>query len=109
LHGARGATWLSRLRWRFLPFWYFVASWWDWSFTAGFGDRAFNDVVHFLAIPLSFVLARISRLRTRVLAGVVCVVLVAVTCVQTVNYWLGRIPGSGIDPSGLFRMLLFRS
>jgi hypothetical protein len=108
------ATW----RWRrdlavpvtlaFLPFWYLVASWWDWSFTAGFGDRAFNDVVPFLAIPLAFVFAMASGLRTRVLVGGVCVVLVAVTCVQMVNYWLGRLPAAGIDPSGFFRILLFR-
>jgi hypothetical protein len=93
----------------FLPFWYLVASWWDWSFTAGFGDRAFNDIVPILAIPLAFALARISRPRTRVLAGVVCAVLVAVTCVQMVNYWLARVHGAGIDPSGFFRILLFRS
>jgi hypothetical protein len=93
----------------FLPFWYLIASWWDWSFTAGFGDRAFNDIVPILAIPLAFGLARVSGPRTRVLAGGVCVVLVAVTCVQMVNYWQGRLPGSGIDPAGFFRILLVRS
>lgn len=93
----------------FLPFWYLVASWWDWSFTAGFGDRAFNDIVPILAIPLALVFASVSRPRTRLLVGGVCVVLVAVTFVLTVNYWLGRLPGGGIGPSGFFRMLLFRS
>jgi hypothetical protein len=93
----------------FLPFWYLVASWWDWSFTAGFGDRAFNDIVPFLAIPLAYVFAMVSGLRTRVLVGGVCAVLVAVTCVQMVNYWLGRLPAGGIDPSGFFRILFFRS
>jgi hypothetical protein len=92
----------------FLPFWYLVASWWDWSFTAGFGDRAFNDVVPFLAIPLAFVLAKASTLRARLLVGAGCAILVAVTCVQMVNYWLGRFLGSGIDPSGFFRILFFR-
>ena len=93
----------------FLPFWFLVASWWDWSFTAGFGDRAFNDVVPLLAIPLAYVFASLSRPRTRVLVGGVCLVLVAVTCVQMVNHWLGPLPGSGIGPSGFFRILVFRS
>ena len=95
----------------FLPFWYLIASWWDWSFTAGFGDRAFNDIVPILAIPLAFVFARIPGPRTRMLVGGVCVVLVAVTCVMMANHWLGPLPlpGSGIDPSGFFRILLFRS
>jgi len=92
-----------------LPFWFLVASWWDWSFTAGFGDRAFNDIVPILAIPLAFVFARLSRPRTRMLVGGVCLVLVAVTCVQMVNHWLGPLPGSGIGPSGFFRILVFRS
>jgi hypothetical protein len=93
----------------FLPFWFLVASWYDWSFTAGFGDRAFNDVVPLLAIPLAYVFASLSRPRTRVLVGGVCLVLVAVTCVQMVNHWLGPLPGSGIGPSGFFRILVFRS
>jgi hypothetical protein len=93
----------------FLPFWYLVASWWDWSFTAGFGDRAFNDVVPFLAIPLAFAFARLPGPRTRVLVGGLCVVLVAVTCVLMVNYWLGHLPGSGVAPAGFFRLLVFRS
>jgi len=112
--GGLAAAW----RWRrdlavpvtlaFLPFWYLVASWWDWSFTAGFGDRAFNDIVPILAIPLAFALARLSGPRMRLFAGGVCMILIAVTCVLMVNHWLGPLPGSGIAPSGFFRMLLFR-
>lgn len=108
------ASWRSRrdlavpVTLAFLPFWYLVASWWDWSFTSGFGDRAFNDVVPILAIPLAFAFAGLARLRTRVLAGGACAVLVAVTFVLTVNYWLARLPGDGIEPAGFFRLLLFR-
>jgi hypothetical protein len=91
----------------FVPFWYLVATWWDWSFTAGFGDRAFNDVVPFLAIPLAFAFARLSRPPTRVLVGGLCVILVAVTCVLMVNHWLGPLPGSGTGPAGYFRILTF--
>jgi hypothetical protein len=109
--GGLVASWRSRrdlaipVTLAFLPFWYLVASWWDWSFTAGFGDRAFNDIVPILAIPLAFVFASVSRPRTRVLVGAVCVVLVAVTFGLTVSYWLGRLPGIGIEPSGYFRIL----
>lgn len=109
---------LAAWRWRrdlaipvtlaFLPLWYLVASWWDWSFTAGYGDRAFNDVVPFLAIPLAYVFARFSGARARLLIGGVCAVLVAVTCVLMVNHWLGPLPGAGINPSGYFRLLWFR-
>lgn len=109
--GGLVASWRSRrdlaipVTLAFLPFWYLVASWWDWSFTAGFGDRAFNDIVPILAIPLAFVFASVSRPRTRVLVGAVCVILVAVTFVLTVNYWLGRLPGIGVEPSEYFRIL----
>jgi small-conductance mechanosensitive channel len=91
-----------------LPFWFLVASWWDWSFTAGFGDRAFNDIVPILAVPLAFVFARLSRPGTRVLVGGLCLILVAVTCTQMVNHWLVLLPGSGIGPSGFFRILVSR-
>ena len=93
----------------FVPFWYLVASWWDWSFTAGFGDRAFIDVIPFLAIPLAFAFARLSRPPARVLVAVMCVILVAATCVLMVNHWLGLLPGSGIGPAGFFRILTFGS
>lgn len=92
----------------FVPFWYLVASWCDWSFSAAFGDRAFDDVMPFLAIPLAFAFASLRGRLARVLAGGASAVFVVVTCVLMVSYWLDRLPGGGIGPAGYFRLLLLR-
>lgn len=93
----------------FLPFWYLVACWWDWSFSAAFGDRAFNDIVPLLAIPLAFVFASLSGRLIRALVGGICAALVAVTTVLMVSYWQGRLPTSGAPPAQYFQILFDRN
>ena len=89
----------------FLPFWYLVSAWYDWSFSDGFGQRAFIDILPLLALPMAFFF---TSLRSRVLrtgAFGVAGLLTAVTCALMLGYWQWRIPGEGIDPPGYAAIL----
>lgn len=89
----------------FLPFWYIIASWYDWSYSSGFGHRGFIDILPLLAIPMAYLF---SSLRGRVLRGVttaVAVLLTGVTCALMLAYFQYRMSGSGIDPGGYFALL----
>jgi hypothetical protein len=89
----------------FLPAWYIISSWWDWSFTAGFGDRAFNNVLPFLALPLALFFASVLGWKTRLLVAAVSALMIGVTLVQMVNYWQGRLGFGGVGPREFLRLL----
>ena len=89
----------------FLPFWYLVSSWWDWSFSSGFGDRAFVDVLPLLAIPLALCVSFSSRRTLRYTSAGSALLLTGVTCVLMVGYWQGRVPGDGVTVDGYFLIL----
>lgn len=89
----------------FLPFWYLVAAWYDWSFADGFGQRAFIDVLPLLALPLTFLYASLHTRLWRTTTVAVSGVMVAVTCALMVAYWQYRIPGDGIDGHGYVSIL----
>lgn len=89
----------------FVPFWYVVSAWYDWSFSDGFGQRAFIDILPLLALPMAFFF---TSLRCRVLrAGSfgVAGLMTAVTCALMLGYWQYRIGGEGIDPPGYVAIL----
>lgn len=93
-----------------LVFWYLVSSWWDWSFSFGFGNRAFVDVLPLLAIPMALFFSslwvRLLRVRLlRVAATGAAVLFAGVTCVLMVAYWQGILPGDGAKISQYFSIL----
>ena len=84
----------------FLPFWYLVSAWYDWSYADAFGNRAFVDVLPLLAIPLAYFL---SSLRWQWLRAAVLSLggaMVAATLMLMIAYWQYRIGGAGADWSG---------
>ncbi|MBV8527690.1 MAG: hypothetical protein JOZ75_05200 [Candidatus Dormibacteraeota bacterium] len=89
----------------FLPFWYLTSAWYDWSFSDGFGQRAFIDILPLLALPMAFFFTslrgRVARLATVAVAGL----FTAVTCALMLGYWQYRISGEGIDPPGYVAIL----
>lgn len=89
----------------FLPFWYLMSCWWDWSFSEGFGNRIYVNILPILAIPLAVFFASLQRRWLKVAAGVVAGVLAAVTVLLMVSYWRGRLPGNGIGLEGYLRLL----
>jgi hypothetical protein len=89
----------------FVPLWYTIASWYDWSYAASFGHRGFIDILPLLALPMAYLL---SLMRTRVLRlAAICGVgiLTAVTCALMLAYWQYKISGGGIDAGGYFALL----
>ncbi|MGH7687379.1 MAG: DUF6541 family protein [Candidatus Dormibacteria bacterium] len=90
----------------FLPFWYLVSSWYDWSYSQSFGQRGFIDVLPFLALPLAFLLASLRARWVRVAAVAVTGVMVGATTVLMVAYWQYRVAGNGLnwtDYAAIFR------
>jgi hypothetical protein len=90
----------------FLPFWYLTSAWWDWSFTAGFGDRAYIDILPLLALPMAYLFASLPGRATKAVTAVVGTVLVVVTCMLLIALWQNRLPESGIDATGYWQLLL---
>ena len=88
-----------------LLFWYLVSSWWDWSFTAGFGDRAFVDVLALLAIPLAMFFSSLRPRALRVACAGLAVALTLATCVLMVAYWNARLAGDGATITQYFSIL----
>ena len=82
-----------------------MSCWWDWSFSEGFGNRIYVNILPILAIPLAVFFASLQRRWLKVAAGVVAGVLVAVTVLLMVSYWRGRLPGNGIGWEGYLRLL----
>lgn len=72
---------------------YLIASWWDWQFGASFGHRGFVDALPLFSLGLAafFTWARHSTTRTRIVS-VVALALVALSMVQTLQYWNGILP-----------------
>lgn len=79
----------------FLPFWYLMSAWWDWSFSDGFGNRIYVNILPFLALPLALLFASVQRRWLRNTLGVVTAVLVMVTVLLMIAYWRGALPGDG--------------
>jgi hypothetical protein len=79
----------------FLPFWYLMSTWYDWSFSQGFGDRIYVNILPFLALPLALLFASVQRRWLRDAVGMVTALLVLVTVVLMIAYWRGRLPGDG--------------
>jgi hypothetical protein len=88
-----------------VPFWYTIASWWQWSYAASFGHRGFIDILPLLAIPMTYLLSlaegRVVRGATIAAAGL----LTAVTCTLMLAYWQYNVSGDGINPGGYFTIL----
>ena len=89
----------------FVPGWYIISSWWDWSFSPGFGDRAFINLLPFLALPLALLFASLPGWKTRLLVGALATLMIGVTLVQMVNYWQGRLGFGGVGPREFLRLL----
>lgn len=83
-----------------LLFWYVSSSWWDWSFSDGFGDRAFIDIVPLAAVPAALLLQSIGNRALRSVVVGAGVVLSAMTCVLLLAYWQRVLPQDGIDAPG---------
>lgn len=88
-----------------LLFWYLVASWWDWSFTGGFGNRAFVDALPLFAVTMALCFASVRQRVLRASAVALAAAFMGVTCAMMLAYWQGRIPLQGIDVSGYFSIL----
>lgn len=79
----------------FLPFWYIVSSWFDWSYSDAFGQRAFIDVLPLLALPFAYLLVSLRWRWLRVTAVATAGVLAGATIVLMVAYWQYRMAGDG--------------
>lgn len=89
----------------FLPFWYLVSAWYDWSFSDGFGQRAFIDILPLLALPMAFFFTSLRGRALRLSAFGAAGLMTAVTCALMLGYWQWRISGEGIDPPGYAAIL----
>lgn len=89
----------------FVPFWYLISSWYDWSYSAGFGHRGFIDILPLLALPMAYFFSLMRTRAMRVAATCLAGALTAVTCALMLAYWQYRISGSGIDVTGYFTIL----
>lgn len=79
----------------FLPFWYIVSAWYDWSYQASFGQRAFIDILPLLALPFAYFLVSLPWRWLRVAAVSVAGVMVGATVILMIAYWQYRISGAG--------------
>ena len=91
------ATWLASF--------YVITSWPDWYYGSGFGLRPFVDSTGLLALPLAALFrstqGRVLQPATLILSWL----LVMTTVIQTIHYWQGRIPWTGIDAPHFFKLL----
>ncbi len=90
----------------FLPFWYVMSSWWDWSFSDGFGDRIFVDILPLLALPLAVFFASLRPGWLRRGAAALTGVLVLVTISLMVAYWRGALGGAGAPVGEYLRLVI---
>ena len=86
-------------------FWYLVSSWWDWSFSAGFGDRAFVDVLPLFAIPMALFFSSLRIRLARLAAAGAVVVFAGVTCLLMAAYWQAHLPADGATPAQYLSIL----
>jgi hypothetical protein len=74
---------------------YLLASWYTWDYGAGFGHRGFTDVLAPFAVYVAAFFAWTARRpRLATLVRAVAVALVALSLVQTWQYWNGIIPSA---------------
>jgi hypothetical protein len=72
---------------------YVLASWFMWNLGSGFGHRGFTDLLAAFAVYVAAFFAWTARRpRFATLVGAVAAALVAVSLVQTWQYWNGIIP-----------------
>jgi hypothetical protein len=90
----------------FLPYWYLMSSWWDWSFSAGFSDRIYVNIMPVLALPLAALFASLHRAWLRRTVAVISAVLVLVSLDLMVAYWRQALPGAGAPFNEYVRLLL---
>lgn len=70
-----------------------IASWSDWQFGASFGHRGYTDGLPIAAVFMAATFDWIRRRPRLVAPAAACVtVLVALSCVQMVQYWLRILP-----------------
>lgn len=84
----------------FLPFWYLLSAWYDWSYADSFGHRGFVDVLPLLALPLAYAFASIRTRWLRTASMALAGAMVAATIMLMIAYWQYRISGNGTDWSG---------
>lgn len=89
----------------FLPFWYLVAAWDNWSYASGFGHRGFIDILPLLAIPMAYLFSSLRGTVARAVAGTAALLLTGVTCALMLAYFQYRMSGSGIDVGGYLALL----
>lgn len=90
----------------FLPFWYLVSAWYDWSYADAFGHRGFIDILPILAVPMAFFFGALPRRWMRAATAAIATVMSAATMMLMLAYWQYRIPGDGFSWSGF--VLVFR-
>src|SRR5262249_30874529 len=72
---------------------YLIASWVNWQLGASFGQRGFTDTLPLAAVYIAAFLESVARRPGAVApAAVVTTMLVALSCAQMVQYWLGILP-----------------
>lgn len=89
----------------FLPFWYLLGAWHDWSYSDGFGHRGFIDVLPLLSIPLAYFFASMRRRWLRGASITLAGAMTAATVVLMVAYWQYRMGGVGITWNGYIEIL----
>jgi hypothetical protein len=74
---------------------YLAASWWDWQFGGSYGHRAFTDALPLAAVLLAACFEWVAqRLAPRWVVTMIAAALVALSIVQMVQYWTGKIPNA---------------
>jgi hypothetical protein len=72
---------------------YLAASWWDWQFGGSYGHRAFTDALPLAAVLLAACFQWAARrIAARRVVTAVAAVFVALSTLQMVQYWTGKIP-----------------
>jgi hypothetical protein len=78
----------------FLVHTYFLASWYLWDLGVGYGHRGYVDLLPFLGIFVAVCFARLAgQQRLGRPLAVLAALLVMLSTVQMLQYWLGMIPG----------------
>jgi len=72
-----------------------IASWGEWSYGDGFGERPFVEALPVFAIGLAAFLERMMRARWRRVTFAVVGVLCALSVYTMVAYWRGNLPKDG--------------
>jgi hypothetical protein len=88
--------------------WYVISAWNTWWYGGGFGDRAFVDIFPLLALPLASLFVSVRRPALRAATAAVTALIVAITCLQMIHYWQGRISIEGASLADYARVLFNR-